>query len=484
MNSLFYTTVIKRKSKITGEVRFQAQIRPIDKQSQLSTVSKTFKTRQEAQDFISTYLKEHTEDRNNRRLKVGSATQGSMTVRAADISVANALFIYAREVVSTQKNRKDMYFRINRFLRAAGMKEIDPLSPRGELHQKPNVTGTRTKGNGQRTAQKMRQARQTNNLTLNAHIEYLANLPFSCLGAHDIERFKRCNQAGIKPLAPTTINHFINLFRKLVKTARKEWHWEEISLDVYHNSSLLSVPKSTKAVVLPEHFIALIEHTRANGKNVEFLPFILLSAMLGTRFSELAHKITWEQIKWQTNVMQLTPEGSKAGQFEQIVMTDEVKAVLRTLPNFVSNNGPLFNSSYESIRACLKRAWKALDLPNYGLHQFRHTAITDEAYYNGGDVGKTQLFSRHNSVSMAMHYTHTDFEQFAQEKRHRFAQGPMPKPKYPRVQEVARNAALGYPLDFQYSPQCPTPTCSITASAEASRNDGGNVIPLRFRNQG
>jgi len=478
MSTTFYTAVIKRKSKTSEKISYQAQIRPRDTISGKKATSKSFATRQAAHDFIAAFLQDQSEEKQSRRLKVNKKDGSSTVIMASNISVAGALFIYAREIVCMQKNRKDMYHRINRFLRAAGMQEIEPLSPIGELHLKKAVKFKKTR-NGQRTSTAMRKARTENSLVVDEHIADIAVMPFSNLGAHDIERFKRCGKAASKPLAPSTINHFINLFRKLVKTARKEWHWDEINLDVYHNSTLLRVPKKEKSVVHPEHFIALINYAQTKSENKNLLPFILLSAMLGTRFSELAHKLSWEQVDWQAGVMYLNPDLSKANMHERLVITEEVKAVLWSLPSYSTRCGSLFTTTYESIRACLRRAWDALKLPRYTLHQFRHTAITDEAHYNGGDVGKTQLFSRHNSVSMAMHYTHTDFEEHAQERRYRFSSEPAPKPKYPRVQEIARNAALGYPLDFQFTPDCPTPDCA--ASKKTSDEKGrSKIVQLRI----
>ena len=478
MKTDFYTTVIKRKNKKTGEYRYQAQIRPKNATSPIPAESKTFDEKDEAESFIAEYLKQHKNSRKGKRLEVPIDTTkaDARPIKTRDVTVAQALFIYAKQVACVQKNRKDQFYRINRFLRAAGMDEIDPASPKGTVRAKQ--TTDRTQSNGSRTAAQLRQTRQKNGLMIEHHIAEVANLPITDLGAHDIERFKLCNKSLNEPLSPSTINHFINLLRSLIKIAKKSWHWDELDFDVYHNSSLLPVPKCPKPVLPPENFIALIEYAKAKVKNPHFLPFVLLSALLGTRFSELGHQLTWGDVDLQRNLIYLTPDQSKAAAHERVVITEEVKAVLLSLASAGEQSGPLFGVTYDSMRGCLKRAWDALGLPQYGFHTFRHTAITDESAYNGGDVAKTQLFSRHNTVTVVMHYTHTNFDEYATEKRGRFSSEPVKPPKYPRVQEIAKNAALGYPLDFRFSPEHPFPPSAEVALSAADKVTSSNVVAL------
>jgi integrase len=211
--------------------------------------------------------------------------------------------------------------------------------------------------------------------------------PASSIKKADIREL-RAKLAG--DLSQTSVHHYLRVLKSSFTHAVEE----EILSAVPFGEIKLPAQEQRDEVVPPKALEKMIEN--ADPKRPEDRA-LMIARFSGLRLGDL-EAITWEMIDWNSGV--LRRKTHKRGVTVEVPLTLEL---LEWLKPARQTAGLIFNPEQRHRSSLLKRRLKELTGTAYGVHQLRHTLLTDLARA-GINPRVIQAIAGHKTLTQTLNY--------------------------------------------------------------------------------
>ncbi len=334
-------------------------------------------------------------------------------------SVAQALQDYGRQRLPFMKGARQEADRINKLLRAANLATLE-VTPWAEAVEKGLVQETARradrKGRGQhfvvglvepRPARRIpkglsehRKALERQTARSDALRKHLACLTVAAVQRHHLQRLVDALRAEGRE--PATLELERALFRVFFNYVRRIWNWATPAENPATHLVMPAVDNARDRVMSAAEQTRL-EEAFQDCRNAVAAQAIALLTETGMRASEPLLYAPWSAVDWERKVLKLV-EG-KTGRRE-VPLSPRALEVLDALRGESEPNPeePIFQMTYESLKAAWSRACERAGVPNLRLHDLRHTAATRLALKTG-NVLLVQALTGLKTMGMLWRYT-------------------------------------------------------------------------------
>ncbi|ARS53535.1 tyrosine-type recombinase/integrase [Kushneria konosiri] len=194
-----------------------------------------------------------------------------------------------------------------------------------------------------------------------------------------------------KGLAQSTINNRIQVVKRVLSLAYREWDWLDLPLD---GKLRKPSPKNERHVYLTE--LELAELLEAVPKRYEVERQVILLAMLtGMRRGEL---LALEPSNVYSGRIVLKPNQTKNGKPRVIPLSDEAQLLVGALP---------FATTSDKVRGAFEKAREAIGRPDIRFHDMRHCYASLLAS-KGETLTSIRDLLGHSSLTVTSRYAHAD----------------------------------------------------------------------------
>lgn len=129
-------------------------------------------------------------------------------------------------------------------------------------------------------------------------------------------------------------------------------------------------------------------------------PIVIFALLTGMRRGEILN-LSWEHLDLTHGVIHVLK--TKSGDPREIPITDNLKALIDTLPR--EDNGNLFTISTRALNSHFSKALKLAGIANFRFHDLRHTFASDFVDRTN-DLPSVQRLLGHKSSRMTQRYVH------------------------------------------------------------------------------
>jgi site-specific recombinase XerD len=336
-------------------------------------------------------------------------------------SVAKALLQCALERLPYLKSAPQEARRINRFLRAGGLPELQltplttadtPAVRTGQLFDvkvdraaAPGVIPMGLHAHRARVASKtadsdMRRVR-------------LAHRKVAYVTRHEMQEF--INALRSDGLSASTIALEHAVLRSLFNYTHNCWHWTSPSENPATGLKMPQIDNARDRVMSEEEQTRL-DAALAECRNGMVAPMLTLLRETAMRSSEPLERACWGDVDWARNVLSL--RDAKGGKRDVPLSPDAIAALQElldhqatSLPNVseamrraaVAPNSPIVQMTYEALKAAWKRACERAGVKDLHLHDLRHTSATRMALKTG-NVFLVKALTGHRTMSQVQRY--------------------------------------------------------------------------------
>lgn len=339
-------------------------------------------------------------------------------------SVAQALSDYALEVLPYHKGAPQEARRINRYLRALGLRIIQleafqgdaPIKKRLSKRKKAQVvhwTATpveekvRVIPNGLHAH---RAALSAESKVTNEMRRKLARTKMADVTRHELQRFvDRMEEEGF---GMSTVRLEVAILRQLFGHAARVWNWRRPMLNPASGLDILTEDNSRERVLTEEEWQKLAP-ILARRQNQLVFPLVCLMLESAMRSCEPLIHMRWEHVNWERRVLEL-PDG-KTGR-RNVPLGPGALAILEYVKALGLTSEPaeqVFPTSYEAVKKVWSEARKEAGVENIQLHDLRHTSATRYSCEFDGDVMKLRVVTGHKTLTMVARYVNLSAEQVA-----------------------------------------------------------------------
>ncbi|TBO34437.1 site-specific integrase [Aquabacterium lacunae] len=330
-------------------------------------------------------------------------------------TLAQALLDYACERLPSLKSGEQEARRINRFLRHANtpLLALQPVTPNAcdaRSNESQSVywrvacvppDPERRIPNG---LHKHRQAQQQNSAASELLRAQLANSKVADITSHTIQQLIDAVVSEGASASTVRLEHAI--LRQFFNYARDTWHWKFEVGNPATGRKLPTVDNARDRVLTNKEWHRLCEALKAtrNPYVPLALGLLLESAM---RCSEALVRIAWKDFDESQCLLHL--RAAKAGK-RSVPLSPGAMVVMRQLWHHaravgpVSPDSPVFNLSYEALKAAWQRACERADVHGVRLHDLRHTSATRFALELHGNMPALKVITGHKTDSQLLRY--------------------------------------------------------------------------------
>lgn len=332
---------------------------------------------------------------------------------AQEVTLGQALQIYALERLPFQKGAQQALRLVNRYCRAAGVEELH--GERTERWQATSHTGDGA-GRGPWFVVTRRAGKPVQQVpdSLKEQREALARATARSdaercrIAALAVDRVTRRDvQALVDALrhdgrAAASIANERALLRTFFYHAHSSWGWEACRVNPAVHLKMEKVDNERERVMSPDEEAALHEALRQSNSPLAHLAVELLLAT-AARCSELLTTLRWCQVDFAGRVIHLTT--SKKDEHDDIILLPEALDVLRRLQALVpcGSQDPVLPITYEALKAVWRRACERANVSDLRLHDLRHTTGT-RLGEETGSIFVVNRVMRHATLQQTLRY--------------------------------------------------------------------------------
>lgn len=206
--------------------------------------------------------------------------------------------------------------------------------------------------------------------------------------------FTNYRESRLLLVSGTTVNKELNLFGKIIDTARKDW-----SINMDNPVRLIRRPKNNRPRDRRLNTNEL--HLILNTTKSEILTKIILFALeTALRRGEIANA-KWSDLDLAECVLKV-PE-TKTGEPRIIPLSKKAIEILESIKEVESDN--IFSLRAESISQAFERACTRAGIVDLNFHDLRHEA-TSRLFEKGLNPMQVSTITGHKTFEMLKRYTH------------------------------------------------------------------------------
>lgn len=373
-----------------------------------------FRTKQDAKDWATP-----TENglRNTHDVKGKGPSKTSLAVALRD---------YAYAVTVTQGGCVQALCKINKYLRAAGLKPLKATKIKGgrtfgldndglpsELLQKVEaplftLTEQDDKPIFKAAKQKGFEERRLKNLKRGAraqrHREVIARLPVSKIQAfHLTELLQLMNEDGYEG---ATQRQEVAILSSFFSYAMKVWNWPLLKNPALQFEWPSGAERNR---VLDEDESKRLAQALPSCGNAEVVKFVLFAVETAMRKGEALWTACWCDVDYDNRVLKLPH--AKSGRRE-VPLSPEAISMLQDMPQGAPTTN-IFNLTTAAVDNAWKRACRGAGIINLHIHDLRHTSATMWSELLNGDIFKLQQITGHRTLKMLQRYVNPKARQVA-----------------------------------------------------------------------
>lgn len=341
-------------------------------------------------------------------------------------TLAVALRDYAHAVTATQGGCVQALCKINKYLRAAGLKPLKATKVRGgrkfglgpdgvpsellqtvekplfeltEQEDKPIFEGAKQKGFEARRLKNLKRGERAQR-----HRKVIAKLWMSDIEAfHLTELVQLMNEDGYEG---ATQRQEIAILSSVFTHAMKVWNWPLAKNPALQFEWPIGTERDRVMTDEESKRLAMALPTCGNANVVRLVMFALETAM---RKGEALWTACWCDVDYDNKVLKLPH--AKSGRRE-VPLSTEAISMLQEMPQGAPTDN-IFNLTTAAVDNAWKRACQSAGIINLHIHDLRHTSATMWSELLNGDIFKLQLITGHRTLKMLQRYVNPKARQVA-----------------------------------------------------------------------
>lgn len=422
-----------------------------------------FRTKQDAKDWAEPI---------ESRLRNAHGVKG---LGPSKTTLAVALRDYAHAETVTQGGCVQALCKINKYLRAAGLKPLKATKVRGgrkfglgadglpsellqkveeplfkltEQDDKPVFEGAKQKGFEARRLKNLKRGERAQRCR-----EVIARLCVSEIQAfHLTDLLRLMNEDGYEG---ATQRQEIAIISSFFTHAMKVWNWP-----LAKNPALqFEWPIGTdRDRVMTEEESKRLAMALPNCGNAEVVKLVMFALETAMRKGEALWTACWCDVDYDNKVLKLPH--AKSGRRE-VPLSPEAISMLQEMPQGVPTDN-IFKLTTAAVDNAWKRACQGAGIINLHIHDLRHTSATMWSELLNGDIFKLQLITGHRTLKMLQRYVNPKARQVANQLQ--MIATPTISATM-RQQMVPAQADPTVPPTVESSPKPNTVTAEVTAQA-------------------
>jgi integrase len=338
-------------------------------------------------------------------------------------TLAVALQLYGLERLPFLKGATQEVKRINKFLRAAGNRQLQvtavtepeqgqpvDTSPKGSPPPgalfKVELKSIRAEQVIPKSLRQHRQELATKTHTSDKCRARLAGTNVADVVRHQVQDF--VNALRTDGLSPSTIALERSVLRTLFNHAATVWGW---AAPAENPATGLKMPKidNGRDRVMSEAEQERLEAALADCHNRQVAPMLVLLRETAMRSSEPLEQARWADVDWERNILHLSD--AKAGKRDVPLSPDAVQALreLQAMHPKVHPQARIARISYEALKAAWRRVCEKAGVEGLRMHDLRHTAATRLALLSGNPM-LVKALTGHKTSSQLERYVNIKAE--------------------------------------------------------------------------
>lgn len=213
----------------------------------------------------------------------------------------------------------------------------------------------------------------------------------------------------LKTIAASTFKREYAIIKHCAKQA-KAMGYDGVDAEMFRGLPLpqvfdRDVPRITQQDQEKILFAAYVNRKR----NKYMHPLIRLAIDTGIRKGELC-KLTWDNVHWERQILDVPAPVSKTGKFRQVTLTVLGIEALRDLQSIKHKKGNMIiPASPNAVRCAWEHTRSNAGFPNLHFHDLRHEAIS-RMHEQGMTKPEIMAESGHKESQMLDRYSHSDIE--------------------------------------------------------------------------